>query len=172
VSNGPVAKLKVTGVARPLAPGAARLSAQRENRAAIIVSYDDHAGVYLFAVAPVIYDENASADTLYIRPRPMYITCIDDASIFHRKVPKRGITYTSHPFPPSSLFTNPLPSNMSSAKLEVMCRTFYSAPLNSVGIRLRYREIWTSSSRERRDLYYSRFILLVLRMIKIYFKHD
>ena len=70
MSNGPVAKLKVTGVARPLAPGAARLSAQRENRAAIIVSYGDHAGVYLFAVAPVIYDENASADTLYIRPRP------------------------------------------------------------------------------------------------------
>jgi len=37
VSNGPVAKLKVTGVA-------ARVSAApRENRAAIIVSYDDHA---------------------------------------------------------------------------------------------------------------------------------
>lgn len=149
MSNGPVAKLKVTGVARPLAPGA--LSAQRENRAAIIVSYGDHAGVYLFAVAPVIYDENASADTLYIRLRPMYITCIDDASIFHRKVPKRGAT----PFPSSPFSTNPLPSNLSPTKLEVMCCTFYSAALNSVGIRLRYREFWTSSLRARRDLYYS-----------------
>lgn len=70
-------------------------------------------GVYLFAVAPVIYDENASADTL----RPMYITCIDDASIFHRKVPKR--TRARRPPPPPSP-TNPLPSNLSPRKLEAM----------------------------------------------------
>lgn len=73
MSNGPVAKLKVTGIARPPAPAASRIGIARENRrAAIIVSYGDHAGVYLFAVAPVIYDENASADTLYRRPADVY----------------------------------------------------------------------------------------------------
>lgn len=130
-------------------PLPATLSAQRENRAAIIVSYGDHAGVYLFAVAPVIYDENASADTLYIRPRPMYITCIDDASIFHRKVPKRVAPVS--PPPP-----HPCSPHKSTAFKSVTVKIRSDVPhlsqslLDSVGIRLRYREIfWRRRSAPR-----------------------
>lgn len=94
MSNGAAAKLKVTGAR---VRGAAPLVAYRhhENRHVIIVSYDDHPGIYLFVALPlppwlVIYDENASA--LYIYGKhgcvTIYFSGIDDASIFHRKFSK------------------------------------------------------------------------------------
>lgn len=97
MSNGPVAKLKVTGVAA--ARSRPPLSAQRENRAAIIVSYGDHAGVYLFAVAPVIYDENASA----VRSvRPAQLRCILRVSMTRRYFIEKSqnVAPASLPLPP------------------------------------------------------------------------
>lgn len=157
MSNGPVAKLKVTGVAASRIGRAAR----KPSRHNCELRWSCPA-VYLFAVAPVIYDENASADTLC----PMYITCIDDASIFHRKVPKLARATPGHLTPPSRP-TNPLPSNLSPRKLEAMraARIFYGRSILSLldwGISFRRRaspdrQIYYSWLRER-----SKYILNVL----------
>lgn len=106
MSNGPVAKLKVTGVSAAPSP-------QRENaEPAIIVSYDDHARAFIYSPLRPLFMMKMHQRTLCVR-------CILRVSMTRRYfISKSPRNRGSLPPPPS--LTNPLPSNLSPGKLEAM----------------------------------------------------
>jgi len=153
VSNGPVAKLKVTGVAASRHTiGTARKPSRHncELRWSRWRLFIRRCARYLWWKC--INGHSVSG------PRPMYITCIDDASIFHRKVPKR---WRRGQPPPSTYKSTTFKSVTEKIRSDVLhllqCRSILS--VLDWGI----DDFW----RRRRV---SRFTTHVLRMIKIYFK--
>lgn len=128
----------------------AAVSALRENRAAIIVSYDDHASVYLFVVAPVIYDENASADTL----QPRAGRCILRVSMTRRyfiEKSQNAASATSHKSTPFKCVTKKIRTDV----------PWLSRTLDFVSIRREYFDIVIVTI-------IARFTTHTVRMIKIY----
>lgn len=163
MSSGPVTKLKVTGVAA--ARSRRTIGTQRENRAAIIVSYGDHAGVYLFAVAP-LFMMKMHQRTLCIYPAPadvyyVYRWRVDISS----KSPKTWLRGRPPlPLPPPTLATHKstaFKSVTEKIRSDVphlsQCRSILS--VLDWGI----ENFSTPSSRD---------LLLALKMIEICFKQD